>query len=653
MKVTCVGVGLIGASIAARIHEVRTQDSLVACDTTYPALPFVRCHQPDDWQAAVADADIVIVALPPALLLQRIAAIIDAAPKTAVVTDVCSVKNSIHQAAAKATQVARFVGGHPMMGSEKRGAANANSGWLLGAPMALTSTPVTAADALQTARTFFASLGCVVHAMTPEAHDVEVARTSHVPQLVATALAQLVPEQAALVGPALRDMTRIAESPYELWSEVLALNHNAVDEALGGLIASLQTLRDPSARAAQFAQAKARRQRFPRAEQGKLSDRVRESATGSFAVRVAEHRRQGKEVFAFNVGEPAMPLDPAFRALVDAAAVHASIQYTATAGTELLRQQVATIASDVMRTNVTSDQVLVTTGAKQAIHLALASLLSPGDEVLLPTPAWVSFAELIRLAGGVPVAVDHSLSDESLERHYSPRTRAVLLNSPNNPTGGVYSAAQMQTLRAFAQRHDLWLLSDELYRCFSFDGPHESILRGYNKDRAVWFDGISKSHALTGVRMGWAVMPATLGQRMRALASQETSCPSSIAQHIAERALETHPRGLPSLISATSQRRTWLMHWADDVSQKLSHNLWPARGSGAFYGWFDVTPFATSAIEFCDALLDNTGVALMHGDAFGAPGYVRLAYATPEHLLQAGCARIADFCSLRLQRPKL
>lgn len=650
MRVACVGVGLIGASIAARIRQVRPDVELVGCDDVLPGLGFVRTHSSKEVAAALADSDLAIIALPPSVLLSSLPALLASLPEHAVMVDVCSVKAPVHEAAKTSPKAARFVGGHPMIGSERSGAEHRNPSWLIGAKMALTQTCLTAPDAIGIARDFFSSLGCEIYELSPDAHDAEVARTSHVPQLVSTALAALTPEHAQMVGPALRDLTRLASSPLPLWNDVLALNQTQVSHALDDLIAHLQRLRDPSTRAPEFALGATRKKQQARVAQGRLSDRVAVSATGAFSERVAARRQRGYEVYAFNVGEPAMPLAPEWRQLLDEAFKKAPIVYTKTAGSDGLRHEVALLANAVTQHPRTAEQVVVTNGAKQAIHLALASLLSPGDEVLLPVPAWVSFPELIRLAGGVPVATSHDLTD--LERHITHRTKAILLNSPNNPTGAIYSEQQLAALSALAQRHHLFVLSDELYRCFSFTRPHASPLLSIDPERAVWFDGVSKSHGLTGMRMGWAVAPTSLVSRMVALASQETSCANSTSQYLAEVALRRYPNGVPALLQATSDRRQWLLPQLDALSSELSVPLLPDRCDGAFYAWIDISDLLSAeqtTEAWCNELLDQTGVALMYGDAFGAPGFVRLAYATSEEILQEGFARFRQHL-LRCER---
>ena len=455
--------------------------------------------------------------------------------------DCASVKATVHHAAAGS---ARFVGGHPMCGNEGRGFAAAKPEALIGATFVLTTTDRTGPDMLLRAELFVTALGARAIRRSPELHDREVAEVSHVPQLVSSLLAMSASAPAReLAGPGFRDMTRLAASPAALWDEITRHNAGPIAEtarafahALNALALGLErheALRDF------FLHAADARAALPLTPAPTLSSRVTVSATGQLQARVLERMRSGLPTYSFNVGEPRIAPSAELAEILHAAMASAPVAYTDVAGTPALRERVSTIAEQVTGHAFAADEIVVTSGAKQALHLALASIVGPGDEVLVPQPAWVSFAELIRLAGATPVMVPPQADFQPVALSFSPRTRAVLVNTPCNPSGVTYdSAALLRDLPA-----GVWVISDELYRTFA--AAHESPLRHVPREQSIFVDGISKSHGMTGLRVGYAAAPREIAARMRALASQETSCASSVSQAAALALLQRWPDGDP------------------------------------------------------------------------------------------------------------
>ncbi|MCC6810855.1 MAG: aminotransferase class I/II-fold pyridoxal phosphate-dependent enzyme [Deltaproteobacteria bacterium] len=630
LRLAFVGAGQIGGSLLLRARQVFPNAKIAVSD---PAIaPLQNAAVADvvsaDWAAIVGDAEIIVIAAP-------LAAAIELAPKilaatSGVVLDVGSVKTPLHTAAAFHP---RFVGGHPMFGSEGQGFGVANAALVVDAPFVLTTTPETAAASRDLADAFVRGLGAVPVHRSPEEHDAEIARVSHLPQLAAWALALAVgsdPHVTELSGPGLRDTTRLAASPPEMWAPLFVANAVNVSDAVDALIAALARIKDAIDDAPRLqkdlALARTTKRSWPLVRAGRLADRVNESQTGAMLSEIVRRRAAGEHIAPLHVGEPRLPLSPAIEAIVREALAAAPIAYTETKGTLELRAQVAKIASRVTGVAHTADEAIVTSGAKQALHLALASILAPGDEVLVAQPAWVSFAELVRLAGGRPVPVetqrDAGLDPDAFAAALTSHTRAAILNTPNNPTGAVYSAAALDAVLALFARYDLWLISDELYRAFVFQGAHVSPLSRYPiaRDRGVFIDGIAKSHAMTGLRVGWATGPRGVIDRMVRLASHETSCASSVSQHTALALLERFPDGDSGLVAAVAARRATV----------LASGLKSGPMQGAFYAWIDLG--GRSSREVAAALL-SAGVATMPGAAFGREGFLRVAYAVDDTTL--------------------
>lgn len=618
-----IGVGQIGGSLLLRAQQAFPRAEIRAADVN------------DDWRVAVRGrVDIVVLGTPLEATVALLPQILAAVPMTAIVLDTCSVKAPIHAAAASDP---RFVGGHPMFGSEGQGFASARAAAVIDAPFILTSTERTAPEALAAAEAFVRALGAVPLTRSPADHDAAIAKVSQLPQIAAWALALAVgsdPQTLDLSGPGLRDTTRLAQSPPELWTPLLSANVANASDAIDALVSALVRVRDaldtPPRLQADLALARTTKRAWPLVRAGRLADRVAESSTGAVLREISARLRKGETIAPLHVGEPRLPLSPALEAVVRRALATAPIAYTETAGLPSLRASIAAISARVTGVAHEPSEVIVTTGAKQALHLALAAIVAPGDEVLIAQPSWVSFAELVRLAGGKPVAVetksDASLDPEAFAAAIGAHTRAVILNTPNNPTGAVYSQKALDAVLAICARYDLWLLSDELYRTFVFEGAHASPLSRYAlaKERGLFFDGIAKSHAMTGLRLGWATGPRPIIERMVRLASHETSCAPSVSQYVAEALLREAPDGDPALIAAVGDRRARL----------LASKLTVGPMQGAFYAWIPVPGGSQAAAV--DLL--SRGVAVMPGVAFGREGFIRVSYAVEADVLERAVA---------------
>ncbi|MFN7814073.1 MAG: pyridoxal phosphate-dependent aminotransferase [Planctomycetia bacterium] len=379
------------------------------------------------------------------------------------------------------------------------------------------------------------------------------------------------------------------------------------------------------------------------------------SATLAMAARAQAMAAAGTDVIDLSVGEPDFPTPDHICRAAEAAIRAGRTKYTPAAGIPDLRKAVA--ADHARRTGlpVTAAQVVISNGAKHSLHNAFTALLDEGDEVIVPTPFWVSYAELIKLAGARPVLLETDIADdfklrpEPLRAAITPRTRMLLLCSPSNPTGVVYTGAELGALADVALEADLAVISDEIYDQLVYDGRQSvsfPTLRPGLADRTVVVAGVSKTYSMTGWRIGWTICPEPLAKAIGNLQSQETSNPCSVSQHAALAALTGPQDCVGAMLQAFQARR-------DLVAGRLARMPGvriPDIG-GAFYAFFDIRePLARSrsrgiatSMQWCEALLDREHVALVAGSAFGAEGHVRMSFAAAEEKLVAGLDRIERF----------
>ena len=379
------------------------------------------------------------------------------------------------------------------------------------------------------------------------------------------------------------------------------------------------------------------------------------SATLAMAAKASALAASGVHVIDLSVGEPDFPTPAHICAAAEAAIRAGKTKYTPAAGIPDLRKAVAADASRRTGLAVTPAQVVVSNGAKHALHNVFMALLDEGDEVIVPAPYWVSYGELIKLSGAKPVLLETSIADdfklrpEAFRAALTPKTRMLLLCSPSNPTGVVYTPDELRALADISIEADLAVIADEIYDQLVFDGrqsPSFPTLRPGLVDRTVVVAGVSKTYSMTGWRIGWTISPEPLAKAIGNLQSQETSNPCSVSQHAALAAL-TGPQDCVADMCRAFQKRRDLV--AKTLSALPGVRL-PEIG-GAFYAFFDIQEplaraqsrgIATSA-AWCEALLEQEHVALVAGSAFGAEGHVRMSFAAAEEKLTDGLARIARF----------
>ncbi len=380
------------------------------------------------------------------------------------------------------------------------------------------------------------------------------------------------------------------------------------------------------------------------------------SATLAIDARAKALKAQGQRIIGFAAGEPDFPT-PQY--ICDAAREAISLgltRYTPSSGTPELKQAIVHKLSRDNGLCYTTDQIIVSNGAKQALLNAFLALLDPGDEVLLPAPCWVSYPEMIRMAGGVPVfiytdeAAGFMPAIDQLAGKLSPRTKAIVVNSPSNPTGCVYPEKLLQEIAAFAVEHGLYVVSDEIYEQLTYDGSgHVSIaaLGDAIKAQTIVVNGVSKTYAMTGWRIGYAAGPKDVIRAMDAYQSHATSNPNSIAQYASTEALKNGETYIRAMREEFDERRKLMV----DLINR-TEGLSCVAPQGAFYVMLNVKRILGRTFqgrEILDSmalsalLLEEAKVAVVPGDPFEAPGYCRLSYAVSREDIEQGLSSIAAF----------
>lgn len=387
--------------------------------------------------------------------------------------------------------------------------------------------------------------------------------------------------------------------------------------------------------------------------------RIKPSPTIAMTTRAADLRAQGRDIISLSAGEPDFDTPLNVRDAAKAAIDAGHTRYTAVDGTPSLKRAIADKFARENGLDYATTQITVGTGGKQILYNALMATLDDGDEVIVPAPYWVSYPDMVLLAGGTPVVVEcdqaagFRLTPDALEAAITPRTKWLILNSPSNPSGAGYDRAQMAALCDVLLRHpQVWVLADDIYEHLVFDGFEfctPAQVEPRLKDRVLTMNGVSKSYAMTGWRIGYGAGPEPLIKAMAKLQSQSTSNPCSISQYAAEAAL-TGPQDYITDSRAVFQRRRDLVVAGLNECPGLDCPV----PQGAFYvypsmaGLIGRTSAGGTLIDsdeaFANALLDETGVAVVFGAAFGLSPHFRISYATGDDVLSDAVARIRRFC---------
>ena len=389
----------------------------------------------------------------------------------------------------------------------------------------------------------------------------------------------------------------------------------------------------------------------------KLSDRINRlapSATLAMSQKSSEMKAQGVDVINLSVGEPDFNTPAHIKEAAKKAIDENYSRYSPVAGYASLREAVVRKLKRENGLSYTPAQISVSNGAKQGVCNTVMTLVNPGDEVIIPAPYWVSYPQMVKLAGGTPVIVntgfaqDFKMKPEQLEAAITPRTRLLILCSPSNPTGSVYSKEELKTLADVILSHEgVYVLADEIYEHINYTGRHESIAQFAGmQERAIIVNGVSKAYAMTGWRIGYIAAPEWIVKGCNKLQGQYTSGPCSVSQKAAEAAYNSDQSCVEEMRLAFERRRNLIVSLAKDVPglevncPQGAFYLFPKCSSfyGKSYGSYTVN----SSTDLAMYLLDEAHVATVGGDAFGDPECFRMSYATSDDNIKEAMSRIKE-----------
>jgi len=387
----------------------------------------------------------------------------------------------------------------------------------------------------------------------------------------------------------------------------------------------------------------------------KLSKRVQTltpSSTLAISAKAQALQKSGEDVISLGVGEPdfntpAFIIEAAVKAMKDG-----QTKYTPSGGIVELKEAIARKFKHDNHLDYTLDEIIVTTGAKHALYTAFQAILDEGDEVIIPAPYWVSYTEQVKLSGGIPVIVeteeanDFKLTADQLERAITDRTKALVINSPSNPTGMMYTRNELEKIGDVCLKHNIIIVSDEIYEKLIYTNVNHVSMAEISqslKNQTIVINGVSKSHAMTGWRIGYAAGPKSLIQAMTNHASHTTSNPTTIAQYAALAAYSEQSASIDEMKNVFAERLNTLYDLIEDIPGMSCR-----KPHGAFYLFPNVKEVVamngfSSTDEWVKALLEAEKVALVPGSAFGAPENIRLSYATSTDLLIEAAKRIKRF----------
>ena len=385
-------------------------------------------------------------------------------------------------------------------------------------------------------------------------------------------------------------------------------------------------------------------------------NRIQISPTAAVIAEADRLKSQGVDIADFGPGEPDFPTPEHIKKAAIRAIEENKTKYTPTAGIMPLREAICAWHKRELGSSYVPKECVVNVGGKHAIFNVVSVLVQSGDEVIIPAPYWVSFPDIVKYAGGTPVYVEtqpedgFSVKAAAIERAITPKTRLLILNSPSNPTGGVVPPDEYRRILAVCKKHNVWLMADECYSHFTYE-PHKpfSIASAPDsKANVIVIGSVSKTFAMTGWRIGYTLAPEALVQAVIKLQSQSTSNPTSIAQYAALEAMRGTMETVPVMLAEYAKRRKRIVEGLREIPGVTCE-----MPGGAFYAFPNVAAhlangasgqaLAKDTTELAKLLLDKARVALVPGDAFGAPGYLRISYATSIERIEEGLRRMERF----------
>jgi len=390
----------------------------------------------------------------------------------------------------------------------------------------------------------------------------------------------------------------------------------------------------------------------------KLTDRINRiqiSPTAAVISAADQLKAKGVDIADFGPGEPDFATPDHIKQAAMKAINENKTKYTATPGIMPLREAICAWHKRELKSSYEPKECVVNVGGKHAIFNVASVLVQAGDEVLIPAPYWVSFPDIIKYTGATPVYVQTKVEDgfavkaDAIEKAITPKTRLLILNSPSNPTGGVTPPEEYEKILAVCKKNNVWVMGDECYSHFTYEPhkPYSIASAADSKNHVIIIGSVSKTFAMTGWRIGYTLGPAELIQAVVKLQSQSTSNPTSIAQYAAHAAMTGTMDTVPVMLAEYAKRRKRIVEGLNAIP-----GVTCAEPGGAFYAFPDVSAhlrgpnaIAKDTTELATLLLDKARVALVAGDAFGAPGYLRLSYATSIERIDEGLARLNHFFS--------
>ena len=359
-------------------------------------------------------------------------------------------------------------------------------------------------------------------------------------------------------------------------------------------------------------------------------------------------KAEGIDVCGFGAGEPDMDTPEHIKAAAAAALAGGHTKYTPSSGIPELRQAISKKFSADNNLDYKASQIIVSNGAKQACFNAIAAVVNPGDEVIIPAPYWLSYPEMVRLVGAEPVIVQTKeenswkLTAEDFENAMTPKTKMIIINSPGSPTGSVYTREELRAITEVAAEEDIYILSDEIYEKLTYDGAeHVSIgsLTPEAFDLTITVNGFSKAYAMTGWRLGYLGAPEAIAKAIDSMQSHMTSNPCSFAQYGALAALTGDQQCVADMREEFDIRRQYMFERLSGIS-----GITAVKPLGAFYVLANISALGLKSQNFADRLLSKANVALVPGIAFGDDRTVRLSYATSLDIIKTGLDRVEEFC---------
>ena len=382
---------------------------------------------------------------------------------------------------------------------------------------------------------------------------------------------------------------------------------------------------------------------------------IKPSATMAITAAAKAMKAAGEDVVGFGAGEPDFDTPEFIKDAAKIALDKGMTKYTDVAGTPALRQEITNLLKRRFGLEYTADQIVVSNGAKHTLTNVFQTILNPGDEVIIPSPYWLSYPVIVEMADGIPVFVEAAEDNEfkvtadQIEAAVNEKTKAIIINSPSNPTGSVYSKEELEKIAAVCKKHQLFIVSDEIYYDLIYDGTHTSIAMVDEETKALTLlvNGLSKSYAMTGWRVGYVACDAQIAKVMKAYQSHTASNANTMAQFASAVALESDGSDIEIMKRAFDERRKRLHLLINDIDGLSCH-----MPKGAFYIMMNISKTfgkrykgeeITSSLVFSKLLLDAEKVAVVPGSAFGADEFVRLSYAISMENIDEGLRRIKAF----------